>query len=183
MNAASRYRDRRVAVAPIVTIRYLASLLEGAEGEESLRRFATAMYRMHFDTVKDSSNVDDRVLAAQLEAFLAFTAKDEFVRRSLSEDAARFVGLGGPREPAALSSDRYEAALTAGVQDLGGAFFGKLIELGDSIDDPRFDAARAIALGAATERGLSEQVRDLALAGSLGPWTNVQSANARSDMG
>ncbi|MEM6899062.1 MAG: M1 family aminopeptidase [Pseudomonadota bacterium] len=169
MNAASRSRDRRVAVAPIVTIRYLASLLEGSEGEESLRRFAAAMYRMHFDAVKDSANVDDRVLAAQLEAFLALTAKDEFVRRNLWEAAARFVGLGGPREPAALSSDRYEAALTVGVQDLGGAFFGKLIELGDSIDDPRFDAARAIALGAATERGLSERVRDLALEGSLGP--------------
>ncbi|MEM9668768.1 MAG: M1 family metallopeptidase [Pseudomonadota bacterium] len=169
MEAAAAFDDRRVAIAPMFALEQLITMLEGTEGAAVLRHFAAGLYKEQFEAVRTSAQADDKVLAAQLEEFLALTAKDPGARRTLSEDAARFVGLGGLRDSSALSSDRYESALTVAVQDLGGAFYGKLIRLDERVDDPRLQAARAVALGATIERGLAEQVRDLALSGSLGP--------------
>ncbi|MEM7663033.1 MAG: M1 family metallopeptidase [Pseudomonadota bacterium] len=169
MEVAARYRDRRVAIAPMSTLEYLVNSLGGANGIEQLRSFAAGLYRPEFNELKDSNNADEVVLAAQLESFLALTAKDEEIRRELAENAVRFIGLRGDRDPAALTSDRYEAALIVGVQDLGAEFFEALVGAGDSIDDPRFDAARAVALSATIDSELSQEVRDLALSGSLGP--------------
>ncbi|MEO0882267.1 MAG: M1 family metallopeptidase [Pseudomonadota bacterium] len=169
MEAAASHKDRRVAIAPMATLEYLANLLEGTDGITALRAFSASLYRQYFDQIKVSDNMDDAVLAAQLESFLALTARDAEIRRELAEDAARFIGLSGSRDPTALTSDRYRSALVVGVQDLGAVFFNALIDIGDTIDDPRFDAARAIALSSTLQSDLSEHVLDLALQGALGP--------------
>ncbi|MEO0854869.1 MAG: ERAP1-like C-terminal domain-containing protein [Cyanobacteria bacterium J06648_11] len=169
LRAAAQYKDRRVSIAPMIVIQRFIKLLESTDGSDALRAFAAELYRDQFEWVRLSQRTDDAVLTAQLESFLALTAREIDIREQLAEDAARFIGLDRPRDPDALSSDRYLAALTVGVQDLGAPFQTALLAIGDRIDDPRFDAARAVALSAATDPDLAREVRELALSGSLGP--------------
>ena len=169
MAKAVGHPDRRVTVAPMAALRRFQRVLADEDDRRALQDVGAKLYRPLFETVRGFDNADDRVLATQLEAFLATTAKDPEVRSNMAEDAARFLGLDGPGDRTALSSDRYAAALSVAVQDLGADFFEALVEVGGTIDDPRFGIARAIALGLAESPTEAERVRTMALEGTLGP--------------
>ncbi len=173
MEAAARHRDRRVAVAPIPAIRRFDRLLGPGETRAALRSKTRDWYRPRYETLALASGADATVLRDELEAFLALTAGDPVRRARLADDAARFIGFGGERDPSALSSDRYEAALTVAVQDGGAGFFDALLAATGTISDPRFEEARSVALSSARDPALSVRVRELALAGTLGPRESV----------
>ncbi|MEL7453284.1 MAG: M1 family aminopeptidase, partial [Pseudomonadota bacterium] len=164
--AAASHPDRRVATAPIAAVTRQVALL--GDRVDVGRAFAGQLYRGRYESLKDPQSPPNRVLKAQLENFLANVALDNDVRADLASDAAAFIGFEQPRINNALSSDRYVAALTVAVQDLGHPFFDALMQATQTIDDPRFEAARAIALGRVEDPELVDRVRRLALEGELG---------------
>ena len=167
--AAANHRRWQVSIAPMAALRGHVSVIERNGGGSGLREFSGSLYRDQFAKLTEVTTDDEIVVRARIENFLALTARDAKVRADLLADASRFIGLDGTRDPDALGSDRYQHALIVGVQDGGPAFFDRLIELGDTLDDPRFDGARSVALGQVRTPAEAERIRQMALAGTLGP--------------
>ena len=159
----------QVAVAPMAALQRYAGLTERAGGDAAFRDFAGSLYKSRFEALAEARDDNEIVIRARIERFLATVAQDRQVRAGLLADASRFIGLDGVPDADALGSDRYGHALIVGVQDGGPAFFDKLVALGEDLDDPRFDAARSVALGQVKTADEAAKVRQMALAGTLGP--------------
>lgn len=168
LKAASRHSDRRVAVAPMAVLRSFGRIIDG-DMREDLNAFSSALYEPAYDQLATATSDDDAVLKTTIERFLALTARDPAVRAQLRKDAESYLGLNGARKPGALSSDRYGAAFVVGVQDGGKPFFDKVLSAYSEIDDPVFAGVAPGALGATRDADLAARVRQLALAGTLGP--------------
>ncbi|MFP3943674.1 MAG: M1 family metallopeptidase [Alphaproteobacteria bacterium] len=158
---------RQVAASPLGTLERYVRILEG-QGGGKLKAFARRLYGPRLGALDTPQTEDDRLLKTELQRFLALTADDPGLRTELAARAARFIGLEGERDASALNSDEYEMALTAGVQDRGAPFLDRLIEARTTIDDPRFDAASAKAIGRAREPALAARARAYALSGEPG---------------
>jgi len=169
LEAAAHHDRWQVSVAPMSALQRYADLIERAGGGTAFRAFAGSLYKARFQELTDAQDDNEIVVRARIERFLASVAQDANVRARLLDDASRFIGLNGSRDANALGSDRYGQALIVGVQDGGPAFFDKLVALGEDLDDPRFDAARSLALGQVRTPAEAEKVRQMALAGTLGP--------------
>lgn len=168
LKAAAGHKDRRVVVAPMAVLSSFGRVVEG-DARDDLNAFAQALYAPAYKALRRARSDDDQVLKTRIERFLALTARDETVRATLRKDAEAFLGLDGRRKPDVLSSDQYGAAFTVGVQDGGKPFFDKLLAAYSEIDDPIFAGVAPNALAATRDEILGEQVRALALAGTLGP--------------
>lgn len=168
MEAAAAHPDRRVAVSPMRILSRYAGILEG-DAAGDLRALASDLYKPVYDEIGTPEGDDEAVLKSTTESFLALTAQDQDVRDDLRVAAGRFIGLDGPRQSRALSSDQYEAAMIVGVQDGGAAFFDRLLAANDEIDDPAFSGTVPNALGSVVAADLAARARGLALDSSLGP--------------
>jgi len=168
LEAAARHSDRRVVVAPMAVLASFGRVIEG-DARDDLNVFAQSLYGPAYKALRRARTDDDKVLKNRIESFLALTARDESVREKLRKDAEKFLGLDGRRKPDALSSDQYSAAFTVGVQDGGRPFFDAVLAAYSQIDDPIFAGIVPNALAATRDDALGGQVRDLALAGTLGP--------------
>jgi len=168
LKAAAGHSDRRVVVAPMAVLTSFGRVVEG-DARSDLNAFSQALYGPAYKALRRARSDDDKVLKNRIESFLALTARDQTVREKLRKDAEKFLGLDGRRKPDALSSDRYSAAFTVGVQDGGKPFFDKVLAAYSEIDDPVFAGIVPNALAATRDGALGEQVRELALAGTLGP--------------
>lgn len=168
MEAAAKARNRHVVTEPFGPIgRYAGGLLDG-DAEAALLSWAGGLYAPRLAGLSNPQAEDARLLQDSLRRFLALTVEAPAVREDLAKAAAAFVGLEGERDPDALDSDEYGMALTVGVQDLGKPFFDKLVSLQKELDDPRFEAASASAIGAVRDPELIAAAQDLVLSGALG---------------
>ena len=168
LEAASQHEDRRVAVSPMAVLRSFGRLLD-EEQRGPLNAFSRSLYAPTYASLTGVLNDDDIVLRGSIESFLALTARDPDVRASLLSDAKTFLGFDGAREPGALTTDRYGAALTVAVQDGGAPLFNKILSAYAEIDDPVFAGIVPNALAATRDEALSGRVLALALSGELGP--------------
>ncbi|MBN7795081.1 M1 family metallopeptidase [Parahaliea mediterranea] len=159
----------RVVSAPLHQLqRYSRHYLDAVQRTTlagNLRRW----YGPAIDRAKASESPEAQLLHTELLGLMALEAQDTGARRELRTRAVDFTGFGGPRDPGALASELYEAALTVAVQDLGQDFVEHLIELRRDLDDPRFAAAAASALGRVSDPELLPTVWALALSGELNP--------------
>lgn len=163
VTAAAATQSRHVAAAPLKYFDRYAEALGRGEQAAALRAFAAGLYAPRLGVLSDPQGEDEILLKTRLESFLALTAEDPALRATLSDAASRFIGFEGTPDLEALNSDQYETALTVAVQDQGAAFVDRLIEARARFDDPRFDAASAVALGRVRDPELAAQVRDYAL--------------------
>ena len=168
MTAAAEHSDRRVVVAPMAVLRSFQRIVD-ADQQAALNRFSAGLYRPVYTRLQGASSADDRILRSNIERFLAFTARDRTVRSKLRADANAFLARGGASEENPLSTDRYSAAFTVGVQDGGNPFFDKLLAAYTEIDDPVFAGVVPGALSATQDKDRAAQLRDIALSGELGP--------------
>ena len=168
LKAAAAHTDRRVAVAPMAELRSFVNIID-PDMRDDLNAFSKALYAPAYAALENASSDDDAILKTNIERFLALTARDEAVREKLRADAEAFIGFDGARRTNALSTDRYSAAFTVGVQDGGKPFFDKLLAAYSEIDDPVFAGVVPNALAATRDDELGAQVLALALSGRLGP--------------
>ena len=110
-----------------------------------LRRSLTVFLReQRLQPVTAATNSEQRLYQYRLQNFLATTLEDPAMQRELSDALRTF--LAG--DAGAISSDQYFAAVYSLLQtDPDG--FAKIVAARRSLDDPRFEAASARALGSA----------------------------------
>ena len=167
--ASAASSEPRVVSAPLRHLQrysrhYLTAAQRAALADRLRRWYAPAMAR-----AQASNAPEQQLLHAQLLGLMALVALDADTRQALREKAVAFTGFDRPRDAGALTSELYETALTVAVQDLGQDFVEHLIELRRSLDDPRFAAAAASALGRVSDPELLPTVWALALSGELNP--------------
>ena len=167
--AAASAGKRQVITAPLDLLRGYPGHYFGSDEREVFRQFTADLYRPLLEKTASAVATEDQLLNSQLLAFLALVAKDPAARAELRERAHAFTAFGEPRQEDALSSDLYQAALTVGIQDSGIEFFDHLLAFRSELDDPRFEADSASALGAVIDVELIDNVHSLALTGELGP--------------
>jgi alanyl aminopeptidase len=133
-------------VADTVT-NYLEQIYTLAEGaqltalESAMGQFA----KPRFEQLGALGTVGEQLLYQRLQRFMIVIARDQQMRAPLSDMAARFIGLKNDAEPSALPEDQMETALSVAVQDLGEAFFDRLLARSLASEDPAF---RSAAFGA-----------------------------------
>jgi len=166
---SARAGERQVVTAPLGYLRkYSRQYLPGARHAAFLQ-FARELYQPVLDRIADSADADARLLHSDLTDFMALTAGDPATRSELTQRAYAFTGYGEERDPKALDSDLYTAALTVAVQDSGAEFLTHLSKVRQELDDSNFASASANAIGRIDNAELLDQVHGLALDGSLDP--------------
>ncbi|MEW5250400.1 M1 family metallopeptidase [Microbulbifer sp. 2201CG32-9] len=159
---------RQVVVAPLTYLhKYRSNYVSGASAA-AFRQFASALYQPVLDRTAGSEDNEDKLLYSELLSFMALSAEDRAARRQLTEKAAAFTGFQRDREPSALDSDLYQAALSVAVQDAGQEFLPHLLRMRSQLDDPRFDNASANAIGAADKPAQLDTIHQLALGDTVG---------------
>ncbi len=160
----------QVVQAPLNALsRYIDTVLPAAAADD-LREQLTPVYLAVLERIGEPSEESLILLRNRLLDFLAITLQYPPARGLLAEQAMRFTGFNQPRDPGALASDLYQAALTVAVQDIGADFFRFLINGSvDAIDDPRFSGLLPIALGRFNDAELLPEARAYSLSDDTGP--------------
>lgn len=169
VRASSRTTRRQVITAPLKSLELYRHRFLRDEAQPEFSAFLHALYQPVLERTAGSQEPEQALLHSELLAFMASTATDPQSRRTLTDRAIAFTGLKGERDPTALDSDLYEAALSVAVQDADAAFLPRLVELRSELDDPRFDSASANAIGASRRQEQVAEVQRLALSDSVGP--------------
>ncbi|MEM9387605.1 MAG: M1 family aminopeptidase [Pseudomonadota bacterium] len=178
VEAAAAAEHRLVVTAPMARLRrYAATVLDETAGQ-TLLRWAGEHYRPRLAALAWARTEEDQLLRTALARFLALDARDPALRRQLARDAADFVGLGGDPDASALDADRYDTALTVGVQELGAPFIERMLMRRDELDDPRFEAAAVKVLGRSQSPTLRADAQARVLAGEFGTRENWALVNA-----
>lgn len=168
VEASAGASARQVVSAPLHHLENYSRRYFTEPQQAALADWARRLYRAPIAAAEESVEPDQQILYSQLIEFMALTAKDEPARTRLRGRAVKFTGFGMARDELAMSSDLYESALTVAVQDLGRPFVEHLIDVRETIDDPRFDAASAGALGRATDPELLPSIWQYALSERMG---------------
>ncbi|MEO0424046.1 MAG: M1 family aminopeptidase [Pseudomonadota bacterium] len=178
VEAAAAAEHRLVVTAPMPRLRrYASTVLDEASGR-ALLRWAGERYRPRLAALAWARTEEDQLLRTELARFLALDARDPAVRRQLARDAAAFVGLGQAPDADALDADRFDTALTVGVQELGAPFVERMLARRDALDDPRFEAVAVKVLGRSDLPALRAEAKAKALAGEFGTRENWDLVNA-----
>ncbi|WP_299947530.1 M1 family metallopeptidase [uncultured Microbulbifer sp.] len=160
---------RQVITMPLRYLRkYRTNYLDEAQRAAFLN-FTRSLYLPHLNSSADSHDADRQILHSTLLGFMALVAEDPQARRQLMDMAGAFTGFKVPRDPQALDSDLYAAALTVAVQDAGRDFLTHLVNLRGELDDPRFESASANAIGSSDNPRQLETLHKLALSEDMGP--------------
>jgi alanyl aminopeptidase len=160
---------RQVITMPLRYLRkYRDNYLDDAERLAFLN-FAQNLYLPLLSNSASSEDADQQMLHSALLGFMALVAEDPDTRKQLMEKATAFTGFNTERDPQALNSDLYEAALTVAIQDAGEDFLAHLIKVRTELDDPRFENASANAIGSSNSPKQIETIQKLALSEQMGP--------------
>lgn len=169
IEASSRSEVRQVIVAPLPFLaKYRRNYMAAADTAPFIR-FVRELYQPVIERAVDSPDGDQQLLHSELLRFMAVTAKDPRARQQLLKKAVAFTGFKRERDPLALDSDLYTAALTVAVQDGDHDFPRHLATVRGELDDPLFENASAMALGRITNPEHIEMIHGLALSNALGP--------------
>lgn len=169
LEAAAQSDELNVATAPLGAIADMKRILESDEDKTAFNAYATALYADLYTYLQANGDGKNEIFLTQLTRFLANVAEYQPLRARLAEQAAQFIGFEGRPRNDNLKSGLYGTALTIGVQTLGPDFFDALSIARDEIDDPRFAAAAAGALGRTSDAENVTKVRSYILDGTLGP--------------
>jgi len=126
-----------------------------------------ALARPRFDRLAKESGESAELLNAHMQRFLVVVSRDKALRKPLAERAARRVGLNGEPEPDAVPESELQTVLSVGVQDLGAAFFDRLLGLALASEDRAFRNAAFGALARTEEPEQSARLQELVLSGQL----------------
>ncbi|QFT56709.1 M1 family metallopeptidase [Microbulbifer sp. THAF38] len=160
---------RQVIAMPLSYLRkYRDNYLNGAQRLAFLN-FAQNLYLPLLSNSAGSEDADQQMLHSALLGFMALVAEDPDTRKQLMEKAIAFTGYKTGRDPQALNSDLYEAALIVAIQDAGQGFLTHLIKVRTELDDPRFENASANAIGSSNSPKQIETIQKLALSEQMGP--------------
>jgi len=168
IEASAASTHRQVISAPLRHLENYSQRYFTKLQQRALAQWARELYMPRIDAAAGSDDPDQQILYSQLVSFMALTVKDGSMRTRLRDRAVRFTGFDVERDEAALDSDLYASALTVAVQDLGHPFVEHLIEVREQLDDPRFDAASATALGRLTDPALMPLLHEYALSERVG---------------
>jgi alanyl aminopeptidase len=168
IDASSRSEVRQVIVAPLPFLAKYRRNYAGPRGEAPFIRFARRLYQPVIERTSGSANGDQQLLHSELLRFMAVAAKEPTARQQLLEKALAFTGFNRDRDPLALDSDLYVAALTVAVQDGDDGFPQHLLRVRDELDDPLFENASAVALGRITRPELIKMIHRLLSSDALG---------------
>ena len=166
MSAASD--QRQVVMAPLNYLQKYRQNYVAEDAQPAFQAFALELYQPVLDRTANSTDSEEQLLHSELLSFMALTAGDETARKQLADKAIAFTGFKRERDPEALDSDLYEAALTVAVQDAGTDFLPHLVKVRGELDDPRFDNASANAIGASNSPEQVTQIQELALSEDMG---------------
>lgn len=159
---------RQVVVAPL---RYLQKYRQNYLSEKeqpAFLNFTQNLYLPILEKTADSPDSEEQLLYSELLGFMALTAGDEDARKTLADKAIAFTGFKRERDPEALDSDLFEAALAVAIQDAGDDFLDHLIKVRTELDDPRFDNASANAIGRSDKPEQLKKIHRLALSEDMG---------------
>ncbi|WKD49545.1 M1 family metallopeptidase [Microbulbifer spongiae] len=160
---------RQVITMPLRYLRKYRNNYLGQAQRSAFLQFTRNLYLPLLNSSADSHEADRQILHSTLLSFMALVAEDPQARRQLLDRARAFTGFQVPRDPQALDSDLYTAALTVAVQDAGEAFLTHLVNLRGALDDPRFENASANAIGSSDSPRQVETIHRLALSEDMGP--------------
>ncbi|WP_226649154.1 M1 family metallopeptidase [Microbulbifer variabilis] len=162
--------DKRQVIA--MPLSYLRKYRDNYLDDNQRLAFLNFAQNLYLPLLGDSAGSDDadqQMLHSALLGFMALVAEDPDTRKQLMEKAIAFTGYKTGRDPQALNSDLYEAALTVAIQDAGQGFLTHLIKVRTELDDPRFENASANAIGNSNNPMQLETIQQLALSEEMGP--------------
>ncbi len=113
----------------------------------SARSWATERFRAALETAAAKDSAEAVLLATQLYDLLVLFAQDEALTAQALPRAARFLGLEGEPELAAVDKDRLEAHLTVAVRRGKEPAVEAVAKLARTTPDPAARQAAASALG------------------------------------
>ena len=123
------------------------------------------LVKPRFGRLADANDAGSQILRQGLQRFLVVVARDPAMRAPLARLAAERVGLNGAPNPDAVPADQLESVLTVGTQELGAAFFDRLLQQATSSKDPAFRRAAVIAMAWTDDPSLADKLRQAILAG------------------
>lgn len=170
LEAAASSEDLNIATAPMRAFGGLEKLVEGSdEARTAFNAYAMNLYGGIYADLTGSSATENSLFATEISKFLATIAEEPTLRSELSEKAAQYIGFAGRQRRDTLPSDLYGTAFDIAVQTQGPEFFEALSQAREEIDNPRFAASAASALGSATDEESVGKIRAMILDGRLGP--------------
>lgn len=134
---------------------------------ETLQTAMRKVVRPVYDALSDDETSGNTILRESLLRFLIVIARDEQLRAPLVDQAIARIGLDGEPDPDAAPAGQLETVLSVGVQDVGEAFFDKLIDQAQAFDDPAFRSAAIGALARVEEPALVRRLQSAVLAGKF----------------
>ncbi len=170
VKASARRSRRQVVTAPLAALeRYVESYFSDQQRSALAQRIGPWYTEALERASASDTDPDMQLLASELRGFMARVLRAPSVRQGLSQQASAFTGFGRERNPNALSSDLYQDALTVAVQELGEGFLRHLIQLRQTLDDPKFESASAEAIGRVNTPALLPLMHEQVLADGMGP--------------
>lgn len=172
--ANSKYRS--VVMAPAPSLVKLRDYIVPAANRDKVVALMRAIYRPRLDALRasiaskapvdEATKVDRELLRTKLVTFLALEARDPDLRKTLADEARRYIGLGKPGmkpEPTAVLPAQVQVALQVAVQEDGLPFVDALTSQMLASDNIQFRSEAAVALGASDDAAVAEHVRKLLL--------------------
>ncbi|WP_143730234.1 M1 family metallopeptidase [Microbulbifer sp. GL-2] len=176
---------RQVITMPL---RYLRKYRENYLVDGQSAKFLSFTQNLYLPLLNNSAannDPDQQMLHSELLSFMALVAGDQDTRKQLMDKAVAFTGYKTQRDPQALDSDLYAAALTVAVQDAGEDFLAHLIKVRSELDDPRFENASASAIGSSNNPAQLDVIQKVALSEEMGPreaFTLIQYSLAQTEV-
>jgi len=125
------------------------------------------MARPRYERLSNEQGDAADLLNTRIQRFLMVVARDKALREHLAESASRRIGLEGGLDPNAVPKSELQTVLSIGVQDLGGPFFEKLLELALVSEDRAFRYDALGALARTEDPALANQLQQVILSGRL----------------
>lgn len=173
--------DWDLVSAPMKELQFISDYIASPSDKERLAIYLEQLYRPVIERIGLTANSEEdqikpvatALLRRNVVEFLALRVNEPKLREELVDLAIEYVGYrgrghyDGDINYDALSQDLAATALSVAVQELGEPFFDALNERIDESSDSAFRQAGLVALGAALDPTLAEQVRSKALGLSL----------------
>lgn len=167
--------------APMNELKFIGDSMVSSSDKELLASFTEKLYLPVLKRIGLSADSEEdhvkpvatALLRRRVVEFLALRTKEPQLREQLTDMAIEYIGYqgrghyDGDIKHEALNRDLAATAMSVAVQELGAPFFDALNERIDESSDSAFRQAGLVALGAALDQTLAEQVRSKALGLSL----------------
>ncbi len=162
-------KDEVFAIASSIdpTLKLLSSHYVDARTRPKLERYAKRIYGPRVDALGWEAPRGGREPAkkslARANAIegLLLLARDPAARKEALRRAKKALGLGGPKEPAAVPADVAQPVFVVAVQDGGAEVFDAVLAALASATDPTLRRKLGVALASATDPALAARARAL----------------------